>query len=206
MSTVLLLSMLLTAVANDQATPPLHITRTNVDLKSYCGPNCLTVFFKLKGKDVSLTEVSNLSEKGPQGASLLGLQKAAQAMGFFAEGVEVSSLKALRKIGCPAIALTRRKIGGEYNHYQLILGFEGDQVMVADPPLRPKILPVKEMEQFFEGKVLLLSEYPITLPKSYRYLSILLLVVGAAIFLLWRIGAGKRSKTTACLNPDVTLG
>ena len=198
MGNVLLLSVFLTFVANNQELPPLHVIRTNVDLNSYCGPNCLTVFLKLKGKDVSLTEVVNLSEKGSQGASLLGLQKAAQAKGLFAKGLEVSSLKALRKIGYPAIAVTRRKMGGEYNHYQLILGFKGEQVKVADPPLKPKILPMKEMERLFEGKVLLLSEYPITLPKSYRYLSILILVVGAAIFVLWQIGVSKRSKTTAC--------
>jgi ABC-type bacteriocin/lantibiotic exporter with double-glycine peptidase domain len=104
-------------------------------------------------------------------------------------------LKALRKIGCPAIALTRRKVNGEYNHYVLILGFDGPQVKVADPPLRPKVLPVKEMEHLFEGTVLILSESPIVLPRSYHYIGIPFLVVGTVIFALCRIRAGKNIKT-----------
>jgi len=149
--------------------------RTNVDLPSFCGPNCLTVFLKMNKINAKLDDICKLARKNHKGTSLQGLQIAAHAKGLYATGVNVTSAKILKKLAYPAIVLLKQPKKNKRAHFVLVTGYDGDGVKIVDPPYMPYIRPIREFDKRMEGRVLLLSTSPIVLPEKecFYYLPIL---------------------------------
>jgi hypothetical protein len=168
--------------------PPL---RTNVHLKNYCGPSCLTAFLRMNGVDASLSEIAVLCQTGPRGTSMLGLKNAAEAKGMHAMGAQVTSSRDLKRLGYPCIAFVRKEAEKEADHFILITGFAEGKAKVVEPPRKPYLLATEELDRMLEGRVLLLSRSPIEPMSGWRSRSTWVaggamfggVVVGAALWL-----------------------
>ena len=158
---------------------------TNVDLPSFCGPNCLAVFLKINRINANLDDICRLAKKDHQGTSLQGLQVAACAKGLYARGVNVASSKILKKLGYPAIVLLKGK-NNKRGHFVLVTGYDGDGVKIVNPPYMPYIKPMREFDKQMEGSSLLLSTSPIVLPeKAYSYHLRIAVVIGIILILIF---------------------
>jgi len=188
-----------TGPATAPAEPPL---RTNVHLKNYCGPSCLTAFLRMNGVDASVNEIAVLCQTGPRGTSMLGLKNAAEAKGMHAVGAQVTSSRDLKRLGYPCIAFVRKEAEKEADHFILVTGFAEGKAKVVEPPRKPYLLATEELDRLLEGRVLLLSTRPIEPLSGWRSRSTWVaggamfgaFVVGAAAFWLRRTGRAPQPR------------
>ena len=68
-----------------------------------CGPTCLRMVARHYGRSVSLEYLRTKTEYGKQGASLLGLANAAEALGFHTVGAKLTAKQLLEEAPRPAI-------------------------------------------------------------------------------------------------------
>ncbi len=93
-----------------------------------CGPTCLRMVAKHYGRNVSLEYLRQKTEYGKQGASLLGLANAAEALGFHTIGVKVSFEQLMKDAPLPAILHW-----DQYHFVVLTPGSKAGKLQIADP-------------------------------------------------------------------------
>lgn len=93
-----------------------------------CGPTCLRMVAKHYGRNVSLEYLRQKTEYGKQGASLLGLANAAEAIGFHTIGVKVSFEQLIKDAPLPAILHW-----DQYHFVVLTPGSNAGKLQIADP-------------------------------------------------------------------------
>ena|GEM_PF-3146586 len=120
-----------------------------------CGVNCLVIACKLLGKATDKQEISTLAKLGVNGTNFKNLADAARQKGLYCRGVKWS-LAQLRAWNRPAIAHWRE-------HFVLVRGFEGPKgINIIDPPKMPFVMDTAEFQKKWDGKLLLLSDEPIS--------------------------------------------
>ncbi|MDD2563537.1 MAG: cysteine peptidase family C39 domain-containing protein [Salinivirgaceae bacterium] len=96
-----------------------------------CGPTCLRMVVKYYGKNFNLETLRKLSHIKRTGASLLGLAKAAESIGFRTLSVKSSFNKLVNDAPLPAI------VHWNQNHFVVVYKISGkkgnETVHVADP-------------------------------------------------------------------------
>lgn len=117
---------------------------------SDCGAACLAMVSKYWGKSFSINTLRNLAEVDRSGASLKGVAKAAENLGFHARPVR-ASLSKLESLTNPWIA------HWEGNHYIVVYQVKGDRVLVADPAISKKWLTRQQFLDGWTGYALLLD-------------------------------------------------
>ena len=95
---------------------------------SDCGAACLAMISQYWGKRFSLNFLRNLAGVGRSGASLKGLAKAAESLGYQARPIR-ASLNRLVEQNNPWIA------HWQGDHYIVVYQIKGDRVVVADPAM-----------------------------------------------------------------------
>jgi len=83
------------------------------------------------------------------GFSLLDMKRYLDAQGYVADGVQVS-LDKLVEAGVPAIALISDH---GYRHFVVIKGRRGNRVLLGDPALGARIVPVEVLEKSRVGEI-----------------------------------------------------
>ena len=117
---------------------------------SDCGAACLAAIGQYWGKRFSINFVRELAGVGRSGASLKGLAKAAESLGFQARPVR-ASLSKLAERHNPWIA------HWQGIHYVVIYKVTSRRVLVADPAKGKKWVSRKEMLESWSGYALLLD-------------------------------------------------
>ncbi len=93
-----------------------------------CGPTCLRMVARHYGRSVSLEYLRSKTEYGKQGASLLGLANAAEALGFHAVGAKLTLQQLLQEAPLPAI------LHWDQHHFVVLTpATKKGQVQIADP-------------------------------------------------------------------------
>lgn len=117
---------------------------------SDCGAACLAMIGQYWGKRLTLHSLRNIAGVGRSGASLKGLSKAAESLGFQTSPVR-ASLNRLAQRHSPWIA------HWEGNHYIVVYRCQGDRVLIADPAVGKKKLSRKDFLVGWTGYALLLE-------------------------------------------------
>ncbi len=98
-----------------------------------CGAACVAMVARYYGKNISIPLVRNLVGTNQHGTTLLGLRRGADEIGFFAQAlqtdVDPTFFDDIHQISLPAI------IHWQGNHWVVLFGIEGGQVVIGDPAL-----------------------------------------------------------------------
>lgn len=117
---------------------------------SDCGAACLAMIGQYWGKRLTLHSLRNIAGVGRSGASLKGLSKAGESLGFQTSPVR-ASLNRLAQRHSPWIA------HWEGNHYIVVYRCQGDRVLIADPAVGKRKLSRQEFLAGWTGYALLLE-------------------------------------------------
>jgi HlyB family type I secretion system ABC transporter len=118
--------------------------------RSDCGVACLVMIGRYWGKQFSIHQIRPLANVDRDGASLLGLVTAAEAIGFSTRPVK-GSLDSLAKQPLPAIA------HWEGNHYVVVYAVSRRSVTVSDPAFGRRKFSRAQFQQGWTGYTLLLQ-------------------------------------------------
>lgn len=89
-----------------------------------------------------------------QGFSMADMQRYLAAQGLKADGYRVG-LDKLAEVGVPAITLINTK---GYNHFVVIKGIKGGDILVGDPALGLKAVPRGEFESLWQGVMFVIHD------------------------------------------------
>ncbi|MDF5713035.1 MAG: peptidase domain-containing ABC transporter [Rhizonema sp. NSF051] len=117
---------------------------------SDCGAACLVMVSRYWGKSFSVNRLRDVANVDRNGASLQGLSKAAESIGFSTRPVK-ASLNQLAKQKLPAI------VHWEGKHYIVVYEITPKQVIVADPAIGQRTLSHTEFKANWTGYTLLLE-------------------------------------------------
>jgi ATP-binding cassette subfamily B protein len=117
---------------------------------SECGAACLAMISQYWGKSFSINTLRNLANVDRSGASLKGLAKAAETLGFQVRPVR-ASLSHLESLTNPWIA------HWEGSHYIVVYRVKRDCVLVADPATSKKWLSRQQFLDSWTGYALVLD-------------------------------------------------
>lgn len=115
-----------------------------------CGAACLAMVAQYWGKRLSLNLLRNLAGVGKTGVSLKGLAHTAESIGFMARPVR-SSLSRLANQTTPWIA------HWQGDHYVVVYRVKRNRVILADPALGKRSLPIAEFQANWTGYAILLT-------------------------------------------------
>lgn len=92
-----------------------------------CGATCLQIIARHYGRTLPLSFLREASHTGRDGASLLGISKAAEAVGFHTLAVKIDFNKLQKEAPLPLIAHWNQ------NHFVVVYKITRDKVLVSDP-------------------------------------------------------------------------
>ncbi|MHC4640526.1 MAG: cysteine peptidase family C39 domain-containing protein [Planctomycetota bacterium] len=145
-----------------------------------CGANCLVIACKLLGKETDKQEIATLTKLTVDGTNFSNMAEAARKKGLFCKGVkwDLNQLRRWKKLA----------IAHWENHFVLVNGFDGSNgLRIIDPPRKPFIMAKDEFVDKWDGKVLLISDNPISILVGLRYIYIVAMVIVLVLsLLLWR--------------------
>lgn len=124
------------------------------DEPATCGVACLATVARRFGENPSLVQLREASGQISSGTNLVGLSRAAEAMGYLTYAVK-AEFEALRNLPTPFIAHTLR--GGD-GHFVVVHEVTKDRVIVADPAEGARRLSYAEFQKSWTGNSLLLSK------------------------------------------------
>ncbi|MEB3826577.1 ABC transporter transmembrane domain-containing protein, partial [Phormidium sp. CCY1219] len=117
---------------------------------SDCGAACIAIIGRYWGKRFSINYLRELSGVGRSGASLKGLAKAAEKVGFHARPVR-ASLSRLAEQSNPWIA------HWQGIHYVVVYKVQSKRILIADPAADKRWVPRSEFLSSWTGYALLLD-------------------------------------------------
>ena len=91
-----------------------------------CGPTCIKIVAKHYGKTIHIQNLRNLAETTREGSSLLGLNEAAEKIGFHTIGVKVNFEKLL-EVPLPCIVHWNK------NHFAVLYKIKKNTIYISDP-------------------------------------------------------------------------
>lgn len=92
-----------------------------------CGATSLRIIARYYGRTIPIPFLRKRSHTGREGASLLGISKAAEEIGFHTMAVKINFERLREKAPLPLIALWNQ------NHYIVVYKVNGSKVFVSDP-------------------------------------------------------------------------
>lgn len=99
--------------------------------RSDCGAAALATVARHYGQTVGLEKLRDLSDTDGSGASLLGLLRAAQTLGFSAKAIRCPSVESLGLVSLPAIAHVTDADGN--GHFVVLMKLRKGKALIADP-------------------------------------------------------------------------
>jgi ATP-binding cassette subfamily B protein len=103
-----------------------------------CGPTCLRMIARHYGKQYSLSYLRELCNIGKEGVSVLGINNAAEQIGFNSVALKASFSVLEKQIQQPCIAHWKQ------NHFVVIYKVTGKHVYIADPESGKQKIDKKE--------------------------------------------------------------
>jgi HlyB family type I secretion system ABC transporter len=115
-----------------------------------CGVACMVMIGRFWGKRLSLNALREVAQVDQSGATLKGLVRAADTVGFAARPVK-ASLDQLAKQALPAI------VHWEGKHYVVVYEIKSNGVVIADPAVGCRKISLSEFQEKWTGYTLLLQ-------------------------------------------------
>jgi HlyB family type I secretion system ABC transporter len=115
-----------------------------------CGVACMVMIGRFWGKRLSLNALREVAQVDQSGATLKGLVRAADTVGFAARPVK-ASLDQLAKQALPAI------VHWEGKHYVVVYEIKPKGVVIADPAVGCRKISLSEFQEKWTGYTLLLQ-------------------------------------------------
>ncbi|HEY1584953.1 MAG TPA: cysteine peptidase family C39 domain-containing protein, partial [Polyangia bacterium] len=115
-----------------------------------CGAACLAMSLGYFGKDVVVEDVTSIVAAGRDGANLMHLMHGARWFGLRARGVQLDVAE-LAVVGAGAI------LHWEFKHFVVFERLRKDGVVVVDPALGRRTVPLEQFRRSFTGVALLLE-------------------------------------------------
>ncbi len=122
-----------------------------------CGAAALATVCLQHRRPIALPRLRELAAVDRAGASMAGLKRAAEALGFVCSGVK-GPWDALATVPLPAIAHVRTRDG--FGHFVVLHRFERTHVTIADPARGVLRLSRAEFEGMWTHRLLLLAPQP----------------------------------------------
>lgn len=124
------------------------------DAEEDCGAACIATVSAQHGKSLSISRVRELVGTTATGTTLLGLKRGAENLGFHARAAKAdgSLLEQLHELPLPVICHWNG------NHWIVVHGKDGSNLIVADPGVGILRLDTKEFLRHWSNGVLLLLE------------------------------------------------
>jgi ATP-binding cassette subfamily B protein len=122
-----------------------------------CGAAALATVCLHHRRAVSLPRLRDLAGVDRVGASMAGLKRAAENLGFVATGVK-GPWAALSTVPLPAIAHVRNADG--FGHFVVLHRVDGTQAIIADPGRGIVKATRQQFEAMWSGRLLLLAPQP----------------------------------------------
>ncbi|MEY4905392.1 MAG: hypothetical protein RLZZ292_3207 [Bacteroidota bacterium] len=94
-----------------------------------CGPSCIRIVAKYYGKTFDILELRKISENTREGTSLLGLSRAAEAIGFRTLGIKTNLVTLLEENVLPCIAHWNN------GHFVVLYKITKKRIYVSDPAI-----------------------------------------------------------------------
>lgn len=113
-----------------------------------CGAACLSMILRYYGKHVTLEELRSACGVTRDGASVLGVLKAAQTYGLLAEA-HLMDLEDLYDMPLPLI------LYWEFRHFVVVEGFSREGVFINDPAVGPYTITYDQLNRSFTGLAML---------------------------------------------------
>jgi predicted double-glycine peptidase len=111
----------------------------------------------------AMYEIGDQAKIAEAGFSLLDMKRYLATRGYESDGYE-ASLETLSGAGIPAIALINYR---GYNHFVVVKGISDDNVLVGDPSLGTRLVPVPEFEDMWANGVLFIIRNRADVAKRY---------------------------------------
>jgi predicted double-glycine peptidase len=111
----------------------------------------------------AMYEIGDQAKIAEAGFSLLDMKRYLATRGYESDGYE-ASLETLSGAGIPAIALINSR---GYNHFVVVKGISDDNVLVGDPSLGTRLVPVPEFEDMWANGVLFIIRNRADVAKRY---------------------------------------
>jgi len=126
-----------------------------------CGPTCLAMICRYYGKSFNIQSLRNKSEIGKEGVNLLGINNAAESIGFRTQGVQLTFAQLINEAPLPCI------LHWGQNHFVVLLKpgrslrslyrgtkYREDKITIADPGKGIIKLSRKEFEQSWISSII----------------------------------------------------
>jgi ATP-binding cassette, subfamily B, bacterial len=99
-----------------------------------CGPTCLAMVCRYYGKSISLQTLRDKTEISKEGVNLLGINNAAESIGFRTQGVQLTYTQIIKEAPLPCI------LHWGQNHFVVLVKASNrfllrrnDKITIADP-------------------------------------------------------------------------
>lgn len=115
-----------------------------------CGAACLAMITRYHGAPVGVARLRDMANVDRDGASMWSLSQAAESLGFHTRGLQVSP-EGVEEIETPAI------LHWEGFHYVVLYETDEKHVVVGDPAIGLRKLPIETFRKSFTGRALELA-------------------------------------------------
>ena len=92
-----------------------------------CGPTCLSMICRFYDKNISIQKLREKTEIGKEGVSLLGINNAAESIGFRTQGVQLNYNQLTKEAPLPCI------LHWGQNHFVVLSKAKRNKLTIADP-------------------------------------------------------------------------
>ncbi|MDG0838924.1 peptidase domain-containing ABC transporter [Staphylococcus equorum] len=120
-----------------------------------CGPACLAMISHFYGKKSSIARIREYAETDLYGTNILGMSKAAEALGFDLEAFEIEEEEELYTLKCPFIAHIINDNG--FNHFIIIKKITNKYIYITDPAKGHYKLTKDEYKKIFTNIILIIK-------------------------------------------------
>ena len=93
-----------------------------------CGPTCIKMIAKYYGKSISLQSLKNISGIGKDGLSVLGINDAAEKIGFRTRGAKLTFEQLINEAVLPCVAYF-----GQEHFVVVTKDASNSKIIIADP-------------------------------------------------------------------------
>lgn len=128
-----------------------------------CGAACIATVCNYYGKSVDILAIRSMAMVDRYGATMLGLYKASEKLGFHAEGL-FGNIQELFSEKLPLPCIAHVVIDQQLEHYVVIFEITDQTIVVGDPAKGIQVYSTSTFEQIWTGHILSLK--PDKLPEQ----------------------------------------
>ena len=92
-----------------------------------CGPTCLAMICRYYGKNISIQTLRDKTEIGKEGVNLLGINNAAENIGFRTQGAQLTYIQITKEAHLPCV------LHWGQNHFVVLYKASNNTSRIADP-------------------------------------------------------------------------